>query len=233
LLLHGGGVAGWMWEPLVWTLQPGRRLFVPDLPGHGRSADRPYVSHAETVRELAALLRTGGNRQPAAVIGFSLGAQLAVLLAARWPELVSEAVIVSAQAQPLRLNRAVLSLLGLTAPLARRRWFARLQAKELSIPAAMLEDYIATSAGITRETLLSSVSENFGFELPEEWKQFPGRALVMAGARERKLMRDSAVTIHRALPGSELEIVEGCGHGIPLQKPAWFSERLADWLKAA
>ena len=49
LLLHGGGVAGWMWEPLRGHLDPARRVIVPDLPGHGRSATADYVSHEETV----------------------------------------------------------------------------------------------------------------------------------------------------------------------------------------
>lgn len=45
LLLHGGGVAGWMWEPLRAHLDPVRRVIVPDLPGHGRSATEDYASH--------------------------------------------------------------------------------------------------------------------------------------------------------------------------------------------
>ena len=52
VLLHGGGVAGWMWHPLRDQLSRSRRLIVPDLPGHGSSSDTPYRSHAETTRAL-------------------------------------------------------------------------------------------------------------------------------------------------------------------------------------
>ena len=38
--------------------------------------------------------------------------------------------------------------------------------------------------------------------------------------------------ISSALPGSELNVVEGCGHGIPFQKPEWFAQRVAGWLAA-
>ena len=31
-------------------------------------------------------------------------------------------------------------------------------------------------------------------------------------------------------PGSEIAIVNGCGHGIPLQRPEWFSKRVTHWL---
>lgn len=232
LLLHGGGVAGWMWEPLARELGEDWRLLIPDLPGHGRSAGQPYESHAATLAALRGLLAgtTGGTK--VTVIGFSLGAQLAILLAATQPARVSGAVIVSAQAKPLRFSGPLPGLLGLAAPLARRRWFAELQARELAIPAALLEEYVATSADISRDTLVAATRENLTFEVPRAWAQFPGRALVLAGERERRLMLDSAAAIAAALPGAEAEIVERCGHGIPLERPDWFARRVRAWLAA-
>lgn len=53
LLIHGGGVAGWMWESLRERLEPDYAVLVPDLPGHDRSADEPYVLHTDTVAALA------------------------------------------------------------------------------------------------------------------------------------------------------------------------------------
>ncbi|WP_449281293.1 alpha/beta fold hydrolase [Leucobacter sp.] len=228
LLLHGGGVAGWMWNPLIEHLGDELRLLVPDLPGHDRSADEGYRSHDRTASELAALL-AGTGSAPAAVVGFSLGAQLAVLLAARHPELVERVAVISAQAAPTPAPRLTLALLGATAGLARRDWFARLQAKELFIPPGLLEDYLRTSAGISRSTLLAAVGENIRFTVPAGWSGFPGSALILAGSRERRLMRASAETLHRALPGSAREIVDGAGHGIPLQRPEWLAQRLRRW----
>ncbi|GAA1878045.1 alpha/beta hydrolase [Paeniglutamicibacter psychrophenolicus] len=229
LLLHGGGVAGWMWTSLRRSLETSHRVLVPDLPGHGESSSEPYVSHAATIEALAQLLVTA-NTGPVAVAGFSLGAQLAIELAATHPELVDRVMVVSAQAKPLPLVKPTLALLGLTAPLARKRWFARLQARELFIPEDLMESYIATSAGIGRETLLAAVEANLRFTLPEKLSDFPGRAIVLAGARERTVMRDSALAIHAELTGSELELVPGCGHGIPLQRPDWFNARALAWL---
>lgn len=229
LFLHGGGVAGWMWTSLCRSLETRHRVLVPDLPGHGESSSEPYVSYAATIEALADMLVTG-NRRPVAVIGFSLGAQLAIELAAMHPELVDRIMVVSAQAKPLPLVKPTLALLGLAAPLARRRWFARLQARELFIPEDLMEAYIATSAGIGKETLLAAVEANLRFMLPEKFSDFPGRAIVLVGARERAVMRDSALAIHAELPGSELELVPGCGHGIPLQRPDWFNACALAWL---
>jgi pimeloyl-ACP methyl ester carboxylesterase len=231
LLLHGGGVAGWMWDSLRRSLEQTHSVLVPDLPGHGGSADEPYRSHADTVDELAQVLAQHG-KGAAAVLGFSLGAQLAIELASRHGELVDRVMVVSAQAKAMPFTGLTLQTLGMAAPLARRRWFARLQARELFIPPHLLEQYIDTSARVTKETLLAAVGDNLRFELPGEWSDFRGRALVMVGRRERTLMRDSAAAVHAALPGSELEVVADCGHGIPLQRPEWFNTRAADWLSA-
>lgn len=231
LLLHGGGVAGWMWDSLVRSLEETYSVLVPDLPGHGASADEPYRSHATCVAELAEVLSSaGGDDQPAAVIGFSLGAQLTIELASQHPDLIDRAIVVSAQAKPLPLSSLTLGALAVTAPLARKRWFARVQARELSIPPDLLDAYLATSAGLSKQTLLAAVGENLRYTLPLEWSAFPGRALVMVGSRERTLMRDSAAAIHGDSPRSELEVVDGCRHGIPLERPAWFNARVADWL---
>lgn len=228
LLLHGGGVAGWMWRPFAAELRRPLRLLVPDLPGHGRSAATPYTSHAATLEALTALLRARG--EPVAVVGFSLGAQLAVLLAATAPELVSRVLVVSAQAKPVPFVGPTLALLDLTLPLARRRWFSRLQARELFIPDALFDVWFETSAAMTRESLRAAVGENLRFTVPPGWARFPGPALVLAGEKEAGLMKRSAELLHQALPGSTLERFEGCGHGIPLQQPARFARRLERWL---
>lgn len=226
LLLHGGGVAGWMWRPALDRLGSRFRAIVPDLPGHGRSAAVAYRSHEETTRAVAKILE---ERAPdgATVAGFSLGAQLTILLAATRPDLVARAVVVSAQAKPLRFPRAALGLLAATAPLAGREWFARLQARHLLIPDGLLADYVRDSARTSRETLLAGVGENIRFTLPSGWAGFPNPATIMVGERERALMHASAQAVHAALPGSRLIAVPGCGHGIPLQRPDLFAEVLA------
>lgn len=224
LLLHGGGVAGWMWEPMRAHLDQERRILVPDLPGHGRSADETYTSHDDVLPTLEKLLEHEGR--PATVVGFSLGAQLAVLLAARRPDLVADVIVVSAQAVPLRAVVPTLALLGATAGLARQKWFAKLQARELFVPPEHLDDYGRTSAGISRETLLNAVGENLRFTPPDGWRDFPGGALILAGSKEKSLMKRSAAALQEARPLSEREIVEGCGHGIPLQRASWLARRI-------
>lgn len=90
LLVHGnGGHAHW-WDPLVPFLSPGRRLIAPDLRGHGESAwpVEPAYGIADGAGDLAALL-DALELDAVAVAAHSMGARLAVWLAAQQPERVS------------------------------------------------------------------------------------------------------------------------------------------------
>lgn len=218
LMLHGAGVSGWMWNPTRALLRPTINTIVPDLPGFGRNADQPYISHRATIRELSGVLDRDAP-QGAHIIGFSLGAQLAILLASELPHLVSSVIVISAETKAAPLPGPTLALLGLAAPLSRRRWFAVAQARQLGIPEHLLEDYLHDSTATSPRTLVSSVSENIRFTLPTAWSEYPGQATVFVGAKERKLMLDSAKLTTSALPGSTLLTVNGAAHDIPLSRP--------------
>lgn len=225
LFLHGGGVSGWMWRPVLNKLAGTVRAICPDLPGHGGSASVPYESHADTVERLTALIRQqapGG----VVVVGFSLGAQLAIDLASAHPTLVRAALIVSAETKPAPAQAATLALLKRTAPLAKHEWFAKLQAQQLRVPGAYLPLYVADSQAISTETLLASVRENISFTLPAAWASFPGPVTVVVGAGERKLMRDSARLTHEALPHSTLIVAEDAAHDAPFTRPELLAEQV-------
>ena len=218
LFLHGGGVSGWMWRPVLAQLAGDVRAIVPDLPGHGTSSSVEYTSHDDAIERLVALIR---DRAPngVTVVGFSLGAQLAIRLAAEYPDLIRAALIISGETVPAPAQGATLTLLRASAPLARREWFARLQAKQLGVPDALLHDFVRDSRAMTTDTLIASVKENIGFTLPDGWRRFPGPATIAVGAGERGLMRKSAGLTHEALPHSAFVTIKDAAHDAPLTQP--------------
>lgn len=112
LLLHGAGVSGWMWAPVRELLGSTVKVIVPDLPGFGRSSDHPYVSHTATLQALVGVFERHAPLG-AHVVGFSLGAQLALLLAAELPHLVKGVVVISAETKPAPLPGPTLAPLAL------------------------------------------------------------------------------------------------------------------------
>jgi len=95
VLLHGGLGAGGMVGETVPALAKGRQVILVDLQGHGRTpdVDRPLDPRlmADDVAALVKHLKLGR----ADVMGFSLGASVALLTAARHPEVVNRIVAVS------------------------------------------------------------------------------------------------------------------------------------------
>lgn len=90
VLLHGWGLHGGIWAPLVPTLSDSFRLHLFDLPGHGHSAMvLPY--------DLDTLCDALADAVPAQAqwLGWSLGGLLALAFAARHPQRVSRLALLA------------------------------------------------------------------------------------------------------------------------------------------
>ena len=97
LLLHGWLDNAGSFAPLA-RLLPGRRLWVPDLPGHGRSGHRPpgtWYHFVDYVSDVMALAQALGLAQ-FDLIGHSMGGAIATLIAASFPERIRKLVLIEA-----------------------------------------------------------------------------------------------------------------------------------------
>lgn len=93
LFVHGWMVSGAVWDDVLETLRPnGQRFIVPDQRGSGASA-RPDGGYTldQYVEDLIAVADAAGARR-FAVVGHSMGGQIAAMLAARHPDRVIGAV---------------------------------------------------------------------------------------------------------------------------------------------
>jgi pimeloyl-ACP methyl ester carboxylesterase len=92
LVLHTSG--GPLWTPLLEKLATERRVIMPVLPGFGGSAMLDGVGTAVDLADLAAdFVRTVIGTDPVDVFGGSFGGRVALYLAARNPELVTDLVL--------------------------------------------------------------------------------------------------------------------------------------------
>jgi pimeloyl-ACP methyl ester carboxylesterase len=96
ILLHGGLGSGEMFGPVLPALAANHQVIVPDLQGHGRTADIDRPLSVELMAgDIAALIEHLGLEKPD-VMGYSLGGGVSFFTAARHPELVRRHVMVSA-----------------------------------------------------------------------------------------------------------------------------------------
>ncbi len=118
VLVHGLGGAAANWRALAPSLARGRRVVVPELPGHGGSA--PLAGTPELDDFAAAMLAVAEAEDalPAPWVGHSLGGLVAVRAAVLRPESVRGIVLAAAAgiSSSTRGAEVALSLLALVQP---------------------------------------------------------------------------------------------------------------------
>jgi pimeloyl-ACP methyl ester carboxylesterase len=100
ILLHGGLGSGEMFGPTLPTLAEHHQVILPDLQGHGRTADidRP-IDPRLMADDIGALIDHLGLDRPD-LVGFSLGGGVALHTAAKHPAKVGRLVMASANIRP-------------------------------------------------------------------------------------------------------------------------------------
>ncbi|HEY9287809.1 MAG TPA: alpha/beta hydrolase [Candidatus Dormibacteraeota bacterium] len=100
ILLHGGLMSGETFGPVLPALAERHQVIVPDLQGHGRTADidRP-IDMRLMADDIAALIDHLGLDRPD-LVGYSLGGGVALHTAAKYPAKVRRLVAAAAHIRP-------------------------------------------------------------------------------------------------------------------------------------
>ncbi|HTX90524.1 MAG TPA: alpha/beta hydrolase [Anaerolineales bacterium] len=243
LFLHGGGGGGWMWRPQVDSLKGAYHLLVPDLAEHGRSAAIKPFTIAESVDQVAEIVRSHAHGGKAHLVGLSEGAQIAVALLAKSPELVDHAVISSALVRPI----AGMSWFGAGSwaamyrsiePLNKYEWWIRLNMRSNGIPDRFLPEMRETYKSLTAEAFAHVIVENQKFHLPAGLEKVTSPTLVVGGAKEYKAMRDSIKDIASAIPNAQACLVHHTTktsladeHNWSMTAPELFTQTVRAWIE--
>jgi pimeloyl-ACP methyl ester carboxylesterase len=126
VLVHGLGGAASNWRLIAPALAAGRRVIVPELPGHGGSAPLDGAASLDPFAEALLAVAEAEDAMPAPWIGHSLGGLVALRAAALRPEAVTGVVVAAAAgiSSASRIGQVAVTLIGIARPgklLARRR----------------------------------------------------------------------------------------------------------------
>lgn len=246
LLVHGWGGSGRYWRDTVARLAPRFGLVVPDLPGVGRSlpVGRPRDLF-DQVRVLERLLAALGLAR-VHLVGHSMGGAMALVLAARRPELVGRLVLTSISLFRSDAERALFGaamqvtglLLGLRAPwmadlplLARQsaaRYFYEVPDDPALLRAGLL-DYLSMHQG-TAAACARSASDP---AISGAAAQVRAPTLLIV-SREDQLMPAANVDITAAtIPDCRVAWIDRCGHLPMLERADEYAALLAGFLGGA
>lgn len=205
VLVHGMVVAGRYMMPTARALAAHRPVYIPDLPGFGRSqgARKPLDVH-ELARSLAEWMSAAGLER-ADVIGHSFGCQTVSALAARWPERVGRIALISPIGDPADSS--------VTAHV--RRWALDCFQEPLSVWVSYAGGFLRFGPRRALGTLHHSLRDEMERRLP--WIQTP--ALVVRG--ERDPISDAAWSERAAslLPQGRLIVMPGAPHNVNYKTP--------------
>lgn len=228
MFLHGGGVAGWMWENQIDHFSD-YHCIVPDLPQHGRSQHIPF-SIADSAKRLITLIEEKSAGKKVTVIGFSLGAQVLIQMLSLKPYLIHNAIINSALVREIPFAKLTSLLVKMTFPLIKNRTFSKIQAKSLYLTGHQFEKYYQETSHLTLEALLKVLEENRMFRFPEGFSHAQTNILVTVGEKEPNVMKKSAMDLVKEHPHCQGIILPQVGHGISLARPDLFNQMINRWI---
>lgn len=233
LLVHGYGGAAWNFSELA-PLLPGRRLVLPDLPGHGASAPLPAVRTLSGFSDVLAALCEAEGLARVDVVGHSLGGVVALRLAERHQELVGSLVLAAAAgiSSSTRFGEALITLAGIVKParIAGRRVdriaasprLRRLVFQPFEVSNA---DTLSERAvhGFLRAATMHSDALSAGLALSADdprvgLESVRCPVLVLWGARDRQVPLEDGFEYARRLR-APIRVIADCGHLLIGERP--------------
>ncbi len=241
LLLHGFTGSGAAWAEHLAALEGRFEVLAADLPGHGTNREAASVEAAAEALATQLAGRSGGR--PAHVLGYSLGARVALRLAVAHPGLIDRLVLESPSA-------------GIADPAereARRRADERLADDiERDGLVAFVDRWernpvFASHAGLdpaaaARQRAIRLAQDPHGLAgslrlagqgamepLHDRLAEVRAPTLVIAGALDPA--RPRAELVAAGIAGARLVVIDGAGHTPHLERPEAFLALVTDFLQ--
>jgi pimeloyl-ACP methyl ester carboxylesterase len=218
VLLHGGlGHSGNWGNQVPALIASGYRPILIDSRGHGRSTRdaRPYTYETMAADVLAVLDTLG--LEHAAVVGWSDGACIALILATKAPTRVAGVFFFGCNMDPsgtkeLTMPNPVLD-----------RCFGR-HAKDYAELSATPDDF---KAFVEAVSLMQQTQPNY---TAHDLADIRVPVTIVQSEHDEFIKREHAEYLARSIPGADLVILPGVTHFAPLQRPEQFNATVLAFL---
>ncbi len=231
MLLHGGGLSWWNYREVATLLEEQYHVVIPVLDGHADS-DMPFTTMEDNAARLISYIDTHFGGQVLAIGGLSLGGQIVVEMLSQRKNICQYALLESALVKPMKLTAALIGpAFGMSYGLVKQKWFSKLQADFLGIPKELFDDYYRDTCKIEKADMVAFLKANSMYAMKAGLSETTAKVKIVAGAKEQKSIRDSAELLHKAIPGSSMEMLTGLRHGdLSINHPQSYARMLLKWI---
>ena len=222
VLLHGAGDQAGTWSGVVPALIKTHTLIVPDLAGHGGSAPRSGPIEPKAVYDgVVAAIDALAPAQRVTLVGNSLGAWMAMLVARRDPGRV--ALLVCVDGGAIKGDNGRARILPKTRMEARESVAQTRDPKSMPIPDYVLDDIIRQARHGALARFASTEASMDAFVLDDAaLREIRTPVRLIWGASDRLMPLDYARRMAAALPDVRLDIIAACGHVPQVECPSRF-----------
>lgn len=244
LLVHGYGGAAWNFTEMA-PLLAGRRLLIPDLPGHCGSSPLPASSSLRAYADVLGAFCAAEGVTELDVFGHSLGGAVSLRLAERRPQLVRRLVLAAAAgiSSSTRLAEITITLTGVVQPgriagrraarIARSPLLRRLVFGVFEVSNADLLSERAVH-GLLRGPTLHTDAIGAGRALAaddprQDLDRVQCPVLCLWGARDRQVPLSDGHEYARRLH-APLRVIADCGHLLISERPDVCARAALDFL---
>lgn len=230
LFLHGLGATAEAWRAQLDGLSPMMRCVAWTMPGYGRSRPVRGELSIAGLADAAAGLIDGLELPPVAVVGHSLGGFVAQELALRHPERVDRLVLVSTapafggEDGPGGLAAAEF-LAARMEPVnegRRMQYIARQVVPAMVAPDCPLtvqEAAMKLMAALTPASYRAALEAVIRFDARDRLGGLARPTLCVTGRLDTTTPPADAERLAALIPEARLELVDGAGHLLPMERP--------------
>jgi pimeloyl-ACP methyl ester carboxylesterase len=225
------------WSRVVGRLAARFRCLLLDPRGTNDTPDPGTPFTADDLAGDVVAAMDAAKFERAHVVGHSLGASVAVILAARWPDRVRRLVACAPAAAPDAFLTVVFDL-----------WDAMAASKlpDHAVNVALVLDAFGRAAyengtvkailgemdrrPIPRDTIRRYVECDRRLDLNPVMRNVDASTLVIVGAEDALTGVENARAVAAAVPGARFQVIEGSGHGPHLETPMAFARIVTSFL---
>lgn len=236
VLLHGTGSTGLgSWGTVVEQLAADHTVVLPDLPGSGASRLPEGPLDIDTVTDQIAATASAAGLERFTVAGASLGAALAIKVAARHPERVRGLATVVGYAYPrttLRLNLEVWQALEAGGQESVGKFLTGLTFAEdflAALPAEAVAQIVGQFGGAPTPGRAAQIAFTLGVDVRDALADVRVPALVVSAVADRFVAPEHSAELAQGIAGARLVEVGG-GHASLFEDPRQTADALVAFL---